>query len=434
MIEGKGRDFKEELARENLRLKEAVAELAILNDIATAISSVSSLNEVIDLIVKKCVTHLRVEQCTVTLLSEDEPDTPLRTFIRRADTSREVMPCRLDEQLTGWMLKNRRPLVTNDLRNDRRFHVEMTEDYPVRSMLSVPLILKGSLIGSINVFNKKSGENFSEENKKLLAIIASQSAQVIENARLYEEEKQLKIMQEEMNLAYNIQMDLLPKGCPKIRGYDIFGKSIPARTVGGDYFDFITDCGDDFTFCVGDVVGKGIPAALLMANIQATLRGQVANLLDPLECIKRANELLYRSTNEDKFVTLFLGKLNQSTHTITYCNAGHNYPMLFRRSGVTEKLMEGGLVLGAVEGVPYSSGETRMDKGDVLVIFSDGVTEAFNREEEQFGESRLKNLIIENLKGSAERISSEIVSAVGDFAGPVQQSDDITLMIIKRSG
>lgn len=432
MIHSKKNNEIKSLARENERLKEAVEELAILNDIATAINSVSSLDEVIDLIVKKCIKHLRVAQCTVTLLQENEPESPLKTFIRRADTSSEVIPCRLDEQLAGWMLKYRKPLLANDLLTDERFHIEKCEDYPVRSVLSVPLIRKGKLIGSINVFNKKSGGAFSDDNKKLLSIIASQSAQVIENARLYEEEKRLRIMQEEMKLAYNIQMNLLPKHVPDIRGYDIFGKSIPARTVGGDYFDFMPGLGDNFAFCLGDVVGKGIPAALLMANVQATLRGQVENNRTPLEAIRHSNQLLFNSTNDDKFVTLFLGRLDYSTNEIKYCNAGHNYPFVVRKGGQIEDLVTGGLVLGAVEDASYEESSVHMGRGDVLVLFSDGITEAFNEAEEQFGVKRLQGVVRECALMRSEQISENIVNAVRDFSIGVPQSDDITLMIIKR--
>jgi sigma-B regulation protein RsbU (phosphoserine phosphatase) len=402
------RDIKE-LKTENERLKNAIEELATLNDIAITISSTFSLNEVIGRIVKKCVRHFSVSQCTVTLLQENDPEAALKTFIREADISGEVNPCRLDRQLTGWMLKNKKPLVSNDIKNDDRFYVTGIHEQPIHSLLSVPLVLKGRLIGSINLFNKKSGENFSDE-----------------------EEKTLKIMQEEMKLAYNIQMDLLPKKPPEIAGYDISGKSIPAKAVGGDYFDFITAGGHGLVFCLGDVVGKGMPAALLMANIQATLRGQIENKLSLKKSMQRSNSLLFRSTNEDKFITLFLGKLDNNTHEIKYCNAGHNYPILFKRGKKSAILGTGGLVLGALEEFPYKEDAVIIERGDTLLIFSDGITEAFNEEEEQFGEKRLEEVVRGCIDCSAAEIVDEIISSVRQFAGEMEQSDDMTLMMIKR--
>ncbi len=432
MADNKDKRGIKELKAENERLKNAIEELATLNDIATTISSTFSLNEVIGRIVKKCVRHFSVSQCTVTLLQESDPDAALKTFIRRADISGEVNPCRLDSQLTGWMLKNKKPLISNDIRNDDRFKITGICEQPIHSLLSVPLVLKGRLIGSINLFNKKSEENFSEQSKKLLSIIATQSAQVIENARLFNEEKTLKIMREEMKLAYNIQMDLLPKKAPEVEGYDISGKSIPAKAVGGDYFDFIPARDNGLVFCLGDVVGKGMPAALLMANIQATLRGQIENELSLQKSMQRSNSLLFRSTNEDKFITLFLGKLDNNTHEIKYCNAGHNYPILFKRGEKSATLGTGGLVLGALEEFSYKEDAVIIERGDTLLIFSDGITEAFNEEGEQFGETRLEEVVRGCPDCSASEIVDEIISSVRRFAGKMEQSDDMTLMMIKR--
>ena len=178
--------------------------------------------------------------------------------------------------------------------------------------MCVPLSLKRQLIGVLTVFNKRAAEGFTESDQRLLSIIAAQSAQVIENARLYEEEQALREMRRDLEVARNIQMKLLPKSAPEIAGFDIAGKSVPAQNVGGDYFDFLPAGEQRFAICLGDVVGKGMPAALLMANVQATIRGQ--NLLQPSagECLGRSNRLLYESTDSDKFVTLFYGILDPS--------------------------------------------------------------------------------------------------------------------------
>ena len=282
-----------QLEEENLRLRRAVEELSVLNEIATAINSTLTLNQIVDLIVEKCVKHLKVEQAAVMLLSEETDDKPFQTIIRRADTTANFLPYRLDAQLTGWMLKNQKPLVINDFKNDNRFSGIDESKFPIQSLLSVPLLSKGRMIGLLTVFNKKSEQGYSSEDQRLLSIISTQSAQVIENARLIEEEKALLQMQKEMQMAHDIQVNLLPKTPPKLAGYEIAGISIPAQVVGGDYFDFIPIDDKRLAVCLGDVSGKGLPAALLMANLQATIRGQTLLKPPPKDCLNRSNKLLY---------------------------------------------------------------------------------------------------------------------------------------------
>jgi phosphoserine phosphatase RsbU/P len=423
----------ERLARENARLRSAVDELSILNDIATAVSSASSLERTIELIVHKCIKHLKVEQATITLLDARRMETPFRTIVRGADTSSEILPYRLDAELTGWMLKNQKPLVVNDLKRDDRFQATDREICVVRSLLSVPLVLKGRMIGLLNLFNKRAGDDFTDADARLLGIIATQSAQVIEHARLFAEEQALKLMQEEMNLAYKIQMDLLPKESPRLAGYDIAGVSIPAKTVGGDYFDFIRLNDRALALCLGDVSGKGMPAALLMANLQATLRGQAMVDPSPAECLRRSNALLFRSTDADKFATLFYGVLDHEGHRLAYGNAGHNYPLLLKPGAEPARLELGGLVLGCLEDFSYAEGVVAFAPGDTLLIYSDGITESLDANDEEFGEERLASLLSAGSADAAAQLIDRIVAAVRTHAGELSQMDDMTLLVIRRT-
>ena len=367
------------------------------------------------------------------LLDEKEQDSEFKTMIRKANSTHEVLPFRLDTQLAGWMIAHKKPLLINDLASDDRISIGSGEEIPFHSLLSVPLCLKGKMIGSLNLFNKRTGEGFTDADKRLLTIIAAQSAHVIENARLSGEEKILQLMKEEMRLAYKIQIDLLPSMPPEIEGYDIAGKSIPAKTVGGDYFDFIEINPSCMCICLGDVSGKGIPAALLMSNLQAILRGQALQDLSPQSCIKKSNLLLFKSTDMDKFATLFYGVLNTETHEFRYCNAGHNYPFLFRANGETIRLDVGGLVLGALEDFSFEQSAVQFLPGDLLVIFSDGITEATNGDDEMFGEEFLERFIVENRDKKAAVIIEAILNAVRDYADVSSQTDDMTLVVVKRS-
>ncbi len=422
------------LETENERLKNAVEELSIINDISTAINSTLSLEKIIELIVQKCIKHMKVVQGTVTLLENGGQDNQFRTIMRQADQSSGYMPFHLDTQITGWMLKNKKPLIVDDLDNDDRFRTLESEENPIDTLLSVPLILKGRIIGALNVFNKHGGNKFSEADKRLLCIISTQSAIVIENARLYEEEQSLMRMQEEMKIAYNIQMGLLPKDAPLIEGYDIAGKSIPAKSVGGDYFDLIRLCDGRLFFCLGDISGKGMPAALLMSNMLATLRGQNLDLTTPESILNHSNEHMFRNTDPERFSTLFLGILDPGSSEVTYSNAGHNLPFLVRGSGAFERLETGNLVLGAIEDVTYTEDSVKLDAGDTLLIFSDGISEAINLDEEEFGEDLLPGIVTANRDATAMSIIDTIIDDACRHAGKAPQRDDMTIVVIKRTG
>jgi len=291
---------------------------------------------------------------------------------------------------------------------------------------------KAELKGVLTVYNKKGAEHFTEDDQRLLAIIAAQSAQVVENARLYEAELDLQKMREEIRLASRIQTDLLPKEQPRIPGYDIAGKSVPAEVVGGDYFDFIPVDERRTALCLGDVSGKGLPASLLMANLQATLRGQTPFADSARDCIRRCNKLLYQSTSSEKFVTLFYGILDREHHALSFTNAGHENPFLLSEGGMADRLTEGGVVLSILEEFPYQEATVSLRPGDVLVMFSDGITEAINPAQELFGEARLAAVIAEHRNAAASELIDRIIGAVRAYAATAAQTDDMTLLVLKR--
>jgi sigma-B regulation protein RsbU (phosphoserine phosphatase) len=424
--------LQNQLIEENQRLRTAVEELSALNEIATAITSTQTLEQIVDLIVRKCVKHIKVEQGAVMLLDEKDQDKPFHTMIRKQDSLSNILPYRMDAQLTGWMLKNRNPLIVNDLTTDSRFKFMVDKNFPISSLLSVPMMVKGKMIGLLTVFNKKSEAGFTTGDQRLLGIIAAQSAHVIENARLYHEEQSLIRLQEEMRLAYEIQVDLLPKEQPVLPGYQIAGKSIPSKEVGGDYFDFIPSGDNRLAFCLGDISGKGIPAALLMANLQATLRGQTLLGNNSKSCVSFANEMLYQNSAPNKFATLFYGIIDSSKNELSYCNGGHNNPFFFSHDNKLTTLDKGGLIVGIMPSVIYEEDTIPFNSGDLLVIFSDGITEAMNNTEEEFGEQRLIDVILQNKNEPAKDLIEIIIKKVQEFSGIQSQMDDITLVIIKR--
>jgi sigma-B regulation protein RsbU (phosphoserine phosphatase) len=423
----------DQLKYENTRLKIAVEELSILNEIATAISSTLDVMQVIDLIVKKCIKHLKVEQGVVMLINEGDKNNPMVTMERIFDqSSEERLPIRLNTQLTGWMMKNQKPLLSNALNSDERFTLNEKDVAEIESLLAVPLHLKGKMIGLLTVFNKRGEEGFTEDDKRLLTIIAAQSAQVIDSARLYREEQEFQKVREDMNMAAQIQQNLLPKKIPDIQGYQAGGISIPAKNVGGDYYDFIPTQTGNIAFCLGDVSGKGTAAALLMANMQATLRGQTLSCTCARDCLERANNLLFQSTDSEKYATLFYGILDPSEHQLAFTNAGHNYPFMISPDGKVERLKTIGIPLGFLEDFEFSEHTVPFNIGDILVLFSDGISEAMNIHGEEFEEERILEEIKQHTDWPPHDIIDHLINSVREHAGGEEQSDDMTLLVIKR--
>jgi len=418
------------LQQENQRLKRAVEELSFLNDLSRAIGASTNLAEILQTIIHRSLQAVHAEQGVITLVGK-KADDPMKTLVRDMATLSEHQALRPNESLMGWMHQHKTPLLLNDPRHDQRFN-GVSWDETVVSLVCVPLLVKSALKGVLTIYNKKGGKEFSEDDQRLLAIIAAQSAQMIENARLYEEEQTLFHMQEEVRLAAKIQHDLLPKTAPFIGGYDVAGYTIPAQSIGGDYFDFIAIDKNRLALCLGDVSGKGLPASLLMANLQATIRGQTLIEATPKICLTRANKLLCQSTDKCNFITFFYALLNHQTHQLTYANAGHNPPLLFSVDGTHRSLERRGLVLGIRDDSHYEEETLALRTGDILVMYSDGIIEAMNGWQEEFGEGRLLEVVRQNFRKTAGEFIKALMQAVKQHTGPAPQSDDITLVVVKR--
>lgn len=415
---------------ENQRLRRAVEELSILNDLARAISASLDPGEIMGTVVRRSLRAVQAEQGVITLV-EQKGECPAKTLIRERVSSSDHQKFHLHQALLGWMQLNKKPLMMNSPRVDERFR-GVSWDETVRSLLCVPMMVKSELRGVLTVYNKKGDQTFSDDDLRLLSIISTHSAQILENARLNESQKQFLKMQQEVQLAARIQRDLLPHALPPIPGYEISGSNIPAEVVGGDHFDVLPAGGGLWAICLGDVSGKGLPASLLMANLQATLRSQVLTGLSPASCVENVNKLLYLSTSEEKFATLFYSLLDVEHHRLAFCNAGQNFPLLCAADGEVRTLETGGPAVAMLEGFPFEEETVPINPGDLLVICSDGIPEAMDPGGRQFGNDRLLETIRGSRGASASAVLDAVVEQTKVFVGTQPQSDDMTIIVLKR--
>lgn len=290
-------------------------------------------------------------------------------------------------------------------------------------------------VAIIGVGNRVNREPFSDTDFNFLKSLANLAVVSIQKTYFLEERIDKERMEEELSIAKSIQQGLLPDPIPKIDGIDLAAQTISSREVGGDYFDIAITPDKNSIFAIADVTGKGVPAALLMANLQSMLHVLLPVDISLAEATERINNLIHKNTPSDKFITFFWAKLLTANRRLRYVNAGHNPPLLLR-NGTTEfeELSDGGLLLGAMETItPYTQTEIDFHTDDLLVCYTDGVNEAMNAENEEYEINRLKNIILINRNLSSTKILQEIVRDVREFSGH-KLNDDLTLMIIKATG
>ena len=340
----------------------------------------------------------------------------------------------LSRSITNKVLSEGASVLTSDAMHDPRFQAQHSVVLSqIRSVMAVPLASGEEIFGMVYVDNPFNNR-FTEEDLKVLTTIASVASIKIENDRLLDERLEKRRMEEELKVASEIQMRLQPFAPPKIDGWDMTGVSFPCREIGGDYYDFIHRKRDSHLIVAfGDVSGKGTGAALLMSSLHAAVRAQSQTRASISEVMSEINQYIFENSPSNKFLTLFYGELDPDTGTLVYSNGGHNAPIFVRRGGEVERLDKGGLPIGMMQGVVYQEASVAFDHGDVLVIYSDGITESINEREEEFDEDRLIQVVKDNLGRSASGVRDRIDEALSRFVGTTAPVDDMTLMIIKRT-
>jgi sigma-B regulation protein RsbU (phosphoserine phosphatase) len=294
------------------------------------------------------------------------------------------------------------------------------------------MFIQGNPKALLVIGKKMNGSEFTDENLQFIEALGNTAISTLESERLFKEEIEKKKLENELNLALDIQKNLLPKNVPNVKYFEIHGISLPSRHVGGDYYDFIKLDENRTIVAIADVSGKGMPAALLMANVQAALR-VIAPLGLPLrEIVQRLNKIVYLNTSSDKFVTFFMGILESEHKTFEYINAGHNPPFILHSDLHIEHLTAGGLILGFMDDpFEYEQAVVKLEQDSVICMFTDGITEALNTSNLEYGDERLQELVRDIRKFPVEEMLKIIVEDVQQFAIGTQQFDDITLIGVK---
>lgn len=382
------------------------------------------LEELFPLILDLSIEAVGAERGVVLTLEEDrlEPRAVHGDGFRISTTVRD----RVIDQKNSILVRN--------LAHDKSFREQASIfEQQIHTMMAVPLQTENRVIGLIYVDSRSFVREFTEDDLNLLTVLANVAANRIEHQRLGEVARVERERRRELEKAAVIQRTFLPSGAPRLQGLELAGHNAASRTVGGDYYDFIPYDDRRVAVVLGDVAGKGMEAALMMTNLQARVQILAEEPRDLGRLMTRLDQSVSAHCPSNRFITLFFALIDAAGDELKYCSAGHNPSFLVRADGSVESLPSGGTVLGILPELGYEEKSLRFAPGDLLAIYSDGVTEAESTEGEEFGEQRLTEVLSSFRTSSAEKIVGEVLAAVDRWTGGAPPADDVTVVVARRT-
>ncbi|MGC2235363.1 MAG: GAF domain-containing SpoIIE family protein phosphatase [Pyrinomonadaceae bacterium] len=410
-----------------------IDKLRMLLDITKTISRSLDLDEVLKLVMDTLGSLIPYDAAGIYLIERngkgDSPYIFKSKVIRGYNISFALVEPRLKvgEGFIGYVAQTMKPLISPDVSRDSRY-------FPARkrtkSEMVAPIISNDEVIG---VFDLESDNlnAYDEDDLSVLQLLASQVAIIIEKAELHEQLVEKKRLQAQLEIARHVQLELLPPSDPKVSNFDISAYVFPTEQVSGDYYDWVEIFEDQIGIVVADAVGKGIPAALLMAFLRASLRSSVQIGYAPHIAMAKVSNLLWDSTEEHQFITAIYGSLDATNRTFVFSNAGHNPPLLIKPDGEYKFVEYGDLPLGMFRDVHYHQHFIRLEPGQVLVLYTDGIIEGENAAGEDYGRERFAGSVLEGIHLPAKKMINHIRKSVADFTERKFLDDDGTLFIVK---
>jgi serine phosphatase RsbU (regulator of sigma subunit) len=411
-----------------------VRQLHSLLEVSKALATVIDLDSLLAVIVDKATEVMEAERASIFIHEE-----ATRTLVNRVSGQLEkgAVSVPVGVGLVGFVAETQTTLNIPDAYGDSRFNpaFDLKTGFRTRSILGAPLLSHdGRLMGVIQLLNKRTGGGFTDGDEALLKAFAAHAGVALERARLVETALEKERMEETLRLAHAIQMGMLPRRFPEGRRYEVFAALRPARSVGGDFYDFFEEHGR-FWFSVGDVSGKGVGAALFMAVTKTLLRAGAGAGASPAEVLARVNRELSRDNEQMMFATVFVGSLDPSSGELLCANGGHNLPYALRLGGALEALgADLGPALGAFEEADYSTLRAQLAAGERLFLYTDGITEALDPEEREYTPTRLEARLRSAVPGPPRALVEHVLSDVDAFVNEAPQSDDLTVLAVAYRG
>jgi len=409
-----------------------VDKLRMLLDITQTISRSLDLDELLNLVMDTLGSVLPYDAAGIYIMEHGTGDSPYifkSKAIRGYEISFELIEPRLKlgEGFLGRVAESGKPIISPDVSKDSRYFAARGR---TRSEMIAPIVSNEKVIG---VFDLESDQlnAYTDDDLSVLQLLTSQVAIIIEKVQLHEQLVEQKRLQAQLEIAREVQLELLPENDPDLAGFDISGYVFPTEEVSGDYYDWVEVFEDQIGITVADAVGKGIPAALLMAFLRASIRAGVQTGYASHILLSKINNLLWDSIEDNRFVTAIYGLLDTTNRTFVFANAGHNPPLLIKPDGEYRYVEYGDTPLGMFYDARYHQHFIRFEKGQVLVIYTDGITEAANANDEEFGQERFAKSVLAGIDLPAKKLIDHIRKDVADFTERKFLDDDGTLFIVK---
>jgi phosphoserine phosphatase RsbU/P len=418
------------LCFQEFQLRQRINELTAVYHVAMMLGEARDLQRVLQRAVRVVCEVMQTKAASLRLVDEEHDELVIKAVYNLSDEYLAKGPVRLSTAAIDKIA-----LSDEGFEYVRNMGTDPRIQYPqesvregIVSMLSVGLRYKGKPIGVLRVYTEQEAV-FTPLKIDLLKAVGAQAAAAIENARLLAEARESEALEKQVRMAADVQQRMVPQKPPVMPGLDLASVYVPCYELGGDFFDFIPLPDQNLGLAIADVSGKGVPASLIMASVRAFLRAQVDNVYYLYEVIRRINLMLFRDTKPSEFVTLFYGVLNAQTRRFTYCNAGHPPALLLRAGQITE-LSGDNMVLGISPDEDYKQFMTDLQKDDLLLLYTDGVTDAVNFNSERFGRQRLME-IFKRGGPTADAVAQNVLWEMRKFVGLAKRPDDITLIVVR---
>lgn len=427
---GLGNQFAIAIDNANLlrNAKQEAMKRKLLYQVGIKLSSTLKIDEVLRLILDSIHKVVEFDAGGVYLINEKEGELSAVYAEGYEQEDEEFVHLKYGQGLVGWAANHGEGLFVPDVSRDDRYVNARKE---TKSELVAPVKIDGRVLGVMNLESDQA-EAFDQDSLDLLSAFASQAAISMERALLHQKMLDNKSIEEQLSIARHIQLTFLPKADPTLKGYDISGVNIPSGEVGGDYFDFIKIIDNQTGIAIADVSGKGIPASLIMASFRASLIAEIRNNYAIRTICNKVNRLLFESVEQGNYVTAFYGVLDSKNDIFTFSNCGHNRPILLRKNGDVEYLIEGGPALGVIDESIYEERPIFIRPGDLILFYTDGVTEVDNSDNKEFGVTGLLESLKKYRELSARDIHEKIYSDIKSFASPDHFFDDVTMVVLKK--
>jgi sigma-B regulation protein RsbU (phosphoserine phosphatase) len=427
-------ELMQDVRQSSEQTKTLLEEASTLMEISRAIESGKDIQSLLEFIMEKCMLVMRAEAASLMLMTEDDNELEFKVALGPKGKIVKSFRLPIGKGIAGWVAKEAKPLLIPDAYNDERFDSSFDEKsgFRTKSILCVPMLYNNRVIGVAQALNRFDDKPFNEDDLRTFTIFAGQAALAIENSRLLFSVIEKEKLEKDIEIASEIQRLIIPEKLPDNLEIEMNAAYIPCKQVGGDFYAVFPVNENETIFCIADVAGKGVPGALLVSTLHATLKAYLDFSSDLILIIKKLNQLIIELSTADRFITLFLGCYDKRSSKLLYINAGHNPPILINKNYQIKKLESNGICIGIIP-FEYKVVSIPFEKDSILVMFTDGVVEARNKEDQVFGEENLIKIINENKSKGCRFIKNEIVEKVIEHTGEQQLADDLTLLIIKEN-